>query len=81
MSIISDLNNNQIAQSNCGGLFDYAQYAPRHTLDLEYFLKNASEEVLVSMYKRIPDELRGRVNSARERERSAQEAYEQVLDK
>lgn len=85
MSIISDLNQG-LGQtvSNCvGGYVSDATYyvgQSNRTLDVAYFLKHASEQVLVDMHKRIPEELKTRVNSARAREREAQEAYEQVVD-
>lgn len=79
-----DLGQQMVSSTNCiGGLYqgyDYQQRSPSPTLDVTYFLKHASEQVLVDMYKRIPDELRDRVNAARVREREAQRAYEQVID-
>lgn len=56
----------------------YPQGTTRSVLDVAYFLKHASEDVLVDMYQRIPAELKARVDAARGRERAAQEAYEKV---
>jgi hypothetical protein len=80
------LHGNVSSVTNCidsgyihQGLYGY-QPSPRSTLDVAYFLKHASEAVLVEMHKRIPEELKARVEAARGREREAQEAYEKVLD-